>query len=83
MGLLTGNQTALLFVSLLITRWKELGKIKGKEYVVKTIVTTQPSSIAAHNAVEIYAVYTGFKWIADIMKKQEGKKSFIGGGEES
>jgi phosphoglucomutase len=82
--LLNGNQTALLFVYYLITRWKELGKIKGKEYVVKTIVTTETiRSIAEHNAVEIYDVYTGFKWIADIMKKQEGKKSFIGGGEES
>lgn len=82
--LLNGNQTALLFVYYLITRWKELGKIQGKEYVVKTIVTTELiKTIAEKNGVEIYDVYTGFKWIADIMKKNEGKKAFIGGGEES
>ncbi|MCD7930588.1 MAG: phospho-sugar mutase [Tannerellaceae bacterium] len=82
--LLNGNQTALLFVYYLITRWKELGKIQGKEYVVKTIVTTELiKTIAEKNGVEIYDVYTGFKWIANIMKKNEGKKAFIGGGEES
>ena len=76
--LLNGNQTALMFVYYLITRWKELGKINGKEYIVKTIVTT-----AEKNGVEVYDVYTGFKWIADVMKKNEGKKNYIGGGEES
>jgi len=82
--LLNGNQTALLFVYYLITRWKELGKINGKEYMVKTIVTTELiRTIAERNGVEIYDVYTGFKWIAAIMKKNEGKKNFIGGGEES
>lgn len=82
--LLNGNQTALLFVYYLITRWKELGKIKGKEYIVKTIVTTELiRTIAEKNGVEVYDVYTGFKWIADIMRKNEGKKDYIGGGEES
>ena len=76
--LLNGNQTALMFVYYLITRWKELGKINGKEYIVKTIRT-----IAEKNGVEVYDVYTGFKWIADVMKKNEGKKNYIGGGEES
>lgn len=82
--LFNGNQIALLFVYYLITRWKELGKVKGKEYIVKTIVSTETiRSIAEQNGVEMYDVYTGFKWIADIMKKNEGKKSYIGGGEES
>lgn len=82
--LLNGNQTALLFVYYLITRWKEQGRLKGKEYIVKTIVSTETiRSIAEHNSVEMYDVYTGFKWIANIMKKNEGKKVFIGGGEES
>lgn len=82
--LLNGNQTALLFVYYLITRWKELGKIKGQEYIVKTIVSTETiRTIAEQNGVEMYDVYTGFKWIADVMKKNEGKKSYIGGGEES
>lgn len=82
--LLNGNQIALLFVYYLITRWKELGKITGKEYIVKTIVSTETiRSIAGKNGVEMYDVYTGFKWIADIMRKNEGKKTYIGGGEES
>jgi phosphoglucomutase len=82
--LLNGNQTALLLVYYLITRWKELGRLKGKEYIVKTIVTTETiRTMAERNEVGFYDVYTGFKWIADIMRKNEGKKSFIGGGEES
>jgi phosphoglucomutase len=82
--LLNGNQTAVMFVYYLITRWKQLGKIDGKEYIVKTIVSTELiKTIAEKNGVEIYDVYTGFKWIADVMKKNEGKKNFIGGGEES
>lgn len=82
--LLNGNQTALMFVYYLITRWKELGKVQGKEYIVKTIVTTETiKTIAERNGVEIYDVYTGFKWIANVMKQNEGKKNYIGGGEES
>ena len=82
--LLNGNQTAWMFVYYLITRWKELGKIQGKEYIVKTIVTTETiKTIAERNGVEIYDVYTGFKWIANVMRMNEGKKSYIGGGEES
>ncbi|MDR1644836.1 MAG: phospho-sugar mutase [Tannerellaceae bacterium] len=82
--LLNGNQTALLFVYYLITRWKEKGKIQGKEYIVKTIVSTELiRAIAEKNGVEIYDVYTGFKWIADVMRKNENKMRYIGGGEES
>ena len=82
--LLNGNQIATLFVYYLITRWKELDKITGKEYIVKTIVTTETiRDIAERNGVQIYDVYTGFKWIADIMRKNEGRKTYIGGGEES
>ncbi len=82
--LLNGNQTALLFVYYLITRWKELDKLNGQEYIVKTIVTTETiRAIAEKNEVGFYDVYTGFKWIADIMRKNEGKKTYIGGGEES
>ncbi|GHT37340.1 phosphoglucomutase [Bacteroidia bacterium] len=82
--LLNGHQTALLFVYYLITRRKQLDMIKGKEYIVKTIVTTELiRTIAEQNRVEVYDVYTGFKWIADIMRQNEGKLDFIGGGEES
>jgi phosphoglucomutase len=82
--LLNGHQTALLLVYYLITRWKESGKMQGNEYIVKTIVTTELiRTVAERNGVEIYDVYTGFKWIADIIRKNENRKQYIGGGEES
>ncbi|MDR2138430.1 MAG: phospho-sugar mutase [Tannerella sp.] len=82
--LLNGHQTALLLVYYLIARWKETGRLQGQEYIVKTIVTTETvRAVAEQNGVEIHDVYTGFKWIADIIRRQEGKKNFIGGGEES
>jgi phosphoglucomutase len=82
--LLNGNQTGSILIYYLIRRWSELGKLNGKEYIVKTIVTTDLiSEIAKKYGVENYDVLTGFKYIADIIKQNEGKKSFIGGGEES
>ena len=82
--LVNGNQTMLLFLYYLITRRKELGLLEGNEYVVKTIVTTElVKKIADKNGVEMYDCYTGFKWIADIIRKNEDKKQYIGGGEES
>lgn len=82
--LVNGNQTALIFIYYLIRRWKELGKLNGKQYVVKTIVTTEIiNEIAARNNVESYDCFTGFKWIAAVMRENEGLKEYIGGGEES
>lgn len=82
--LLNGNQTASLLTYYLITRWREKKMLTGKEFIVKTIVTSELlSDIAARNGVECYDVLTGFKWIADIIRKNEGRKTFIGGGEES
>ncbi|PLX12581.1 MAG: phosphoglucomutase [Marinilabiliales bacterium] len=82
--ILNGNQTAALLLDYLIGQWKSKGKLSGREYIVKTIVTSEIlSKIAAHYKVEQYDVLTGFKYIADIIKKNEGKKTFIGGGEES
>lgn len=82
--LLNGNQTALIFIYYLITRYKELNKFDGKEYIVKTIVTTELiKTIANRNNVELFDVYTGFKWIAAIIKENEDKKHYMGGGEES
>ena len=82
--LLNGNQTVSLLVNYLITRWKESGKIKGNEFVAKTIVTTDLiDTIAAANKVQVYNTLTGFKHIGAIIKKLEGKEQFIGGGEES
>lgn len=82
--LMNGNQTATLLVYYLLTKWKENGKLTGNEFIVKTIVTTELLADMAHkNSVEYYDVLTGFKFIADIIKHFEGKKTFIGGGEES
>jgi phosphoglucomutase len=82
--LVNGQQTALMLTYYLIRRWKELGKITGKEYIVKTIVTTELiKTLAEKNGVTCFDVFTGFKWIADTIKKEEGKMTYIGGGEES
>ena len=82
--LLNGNQTASIFVYYLLTRWNALGKLTGKEYIVKTIVTTELLfEIAKKYDVKRYDVLTGFKYIADKILELEGKAQFIGGGEES
>jgi phosphoglucomutase len=82
--LLNGNQTAALLTYYLLTRWKEKNKLTGKEYIVKTIVTSEIlKDIANRFKVECYDVLTGFKWIAEIVRLNEGKKTYIGGGEES
>ena len=82
--LVNGNQTYLILIYYLIRRWKELGRLKGNEYVVKTIVTTEVmTDIARKNGVEYFDCFTGFKWIAAVMRDNEGKKTYIGGGEES
>ncbi|MDP4269386.1 MAG: phospho-sugar mutase [Bacteroidota bacterium] len=82
--LINGNQIALIFLNYLIQRYKESGKMTGKEYIVKTIVTTELiAKIAEKNKIEMFDCYTGFKWIAAIIGEQEGKKQYIGGGEES
>ena len=82
--LLNGNQAASVFLYYLLTRWHELGKLTGKEFVVKTIVTTELLfEIAKKYNVDRYDVLTGFKFLADKILALEGKKQFIGGGEES
>lgn len=82
--LLNGNQTASILIYYLLVRMKELGKLKGKEYVVKTIVTTELiTEITSAFGIECNDVLTGFKYIAAIMKENEGKKLFVAGCEES
>ncbi len=82
--LVNGNQTALIFIYYLIRRWKELGKLTGNQYIVKTIVTTEIiKQIADSNSVEMFDCFTGFKWIGAVIRENEGKKEYIGGGEES
>jgi phosphoglucomutase len=82
--LLNGNQTGSLLIYYLLSSWKEAGKITGKEYVVKTIVTTDLiSNMANAFGVKNYDTLTGFKFIAEVIRNLEGKETFIGGGEES
>ncbi len=82
--LLNGNQIVMIFLYYLITRNRELGMLKGNEYCVKTIVTTETiKRIAEANNVKCYDCFTGFKWIADVMRNLEGKERYLGGGEES
>jgi phosphoglucomutase len=82
--LLNGNQTGSLLINYLLTAWQEKGKLTGNEYIVKTIVTSNLiEAIAEAKNVTYYNTLTGFKWIGQIMTQLEGKKTFIGGGEES
>ena len=82
--LLNGNQVASLLIYYLINAWKAKGKLNGKEYICKTIVTSDLlNKIADNFNVKHFDVLTGFKYITDIIKKHEGKMKFIGGGEES
>lgn len=82
--LVNGNQTVMIFLNYLMTRYKESGMLTGKEYIVKTIVTTELiKTIADRNQIECFDCYTGFKWIAGVIRENEGKKKYIGGGEES
>ena len=82
--LLNGNQTLALLLSYQLTRWAERGELDGNQYVVKTIVTSQmANAVAAHFGVKCYDCLTGFKYIAKIIRENEGVAKYIGGGEES
>lgn len=82
--LINGNQTCLIFLYYIITNRIKLGKMKGNEFIVKTIVTTEViRQIADKYGIEMRDCYTGFKWIAREVRLSEGVKQYIGGGEES
>ncbi|MBK7132816.1 MAG: phospho-sugar mutase [Bacteroidales bacterium] len=82
--LLNGNQTCVLLVWYILSQYKERNKYKGNEYIIKTIVTSNLlEKIAEGYKVEYYNVLTGFKFFAELIRKNEGKKLYIGGGEES
>lgn len=82
--LVNGNQIQLIFHYYLLARNKELGKLTGNEYIVKTIVTSDLiAQIAKAQNMKLYDCYTGFKWIATVMRENEGKAHYLGGGEES
>jgi phosphoglucomutase len=82
--LVNGNQTATLLTWYMLNQWKQKGLLTGKEYIVKTIVTSEIIKRIADNLkVECFDVYTGFKWIAMVIRELEGKRKYICGGEES
>ena len=82
--LLNGNQTMVLLLSYMLTRWGELGKLDGKQFVIKTIVTSEMvKAVADAYGVKCYDCLTGFKYIAKIIRENAGKTTYIGGGEES
>lgn len=82
--MLNGNQTAAILIYYILERRRELGRLDKKHYIVKTIVTTDLlKSMADSYGVDIYNVLTGFKYIAEVVRENEGKREFIGGGEES
>ncbi|UTW66089.1 phospho-sugar mutase [bacterium SCSIO 12643] len=84
MQIMNGNQTASMLTWYLLEQWKQQGKLTGKEFICQTIVTTDlMRDIANAYNVDTETTLTGFKWIADIIRKYEGQKKFIGGGEES
>lgn len=82
--LINGNQIQLIFLNYLMARNKELGLLTGNEYIVKTIVTSELiKTIADAQHIKMYDCYTGFKWIAAVIRENEGKARYLGGGEES
>ena len=83
MKLMNGNQTMVVMTEFLLKKWREEGKINGKQFVGSTIVTTElVGEITKTYGVETKVGLTGFKWIAK-MVKDFPELDFIGGGEES
>lgn len=83
-ALINGNQIVMILLYYLMTRNAELGRLTGKEYIVKTIVTTETiKRIADANNIKMYDCYTGFKWIASVIRDNEDTSRYLGGGEES
>lgn len=82
--LINGNQIVMILLNYLMTRNAELGRLSGNEYIVKTIVTTETiKAIADAWKIKMFDCYTGFKWIAAVIRDHEGSARYLGGGEES
>lgn len=82
--LINGNQIVMILLNYIMLRNRELGLLKGNEFVVKTIVTTETiKAIAENQNIKMFDCYTGFKWIAAVIRDLEGKERYLGGGEES
>ena len=82
--LLNGNETAALLTDHVLSKWQEAGKLEQPSFVAKTVVTTNLLvDLAAHYGVEVRETLTGFKFIAEAIRKEEGKTQYVVGGEES
>jgi phosphoglucomutase len=82
--LLNGNQTGVILMYYILSQYKARNKYRGNEYIIKTIVTSDLfERIAEGHNVEYFNVLTGFKFFAELIRNLEGKKKYIGGGEES
>ncbi len=82
--LINGNQIVMILLNYIMRRKREMGLLDGSEYVVKTIVTTETiKAIADNYGIKMFDCYTGFKWIASVIRDLEGKMKYLGGGEES
>jgi len=82
--LLNGNQTGALLTWYILSQKKKNGELRGNEYIIYTVVTSDIfGSIAEKTGVKYYRVLTGFKYFAELMRDLEGKEKYIGGGEES
>lgn len=82
--MINGNQIVMILLNYIMIRNRELGRLKGNEYVVKTIVTTETiKTIADAQGIKMFDSYTGFKWIANVIRENEGTGRYLGGGEES
>ncbi len=82
--IINGNQTCMMYCYYIINNMKKLGKLRPEHYLVKTIVTSEMiRKIADKQGVTLTDEYTGFKWIANRIREWEGKRKYIGGGEES
>ena len=82
--LINGNQIVMILLNYIMRRKREMGLLDGSEYVVKTIVTTETiKSIAENYNIKMFDCYTGFKWIASVIRDLEGTMKYLGGGEES
>jgi phosphoglucomutase len=82
--LLNGNQTGVILIWYILSQYSAKKKYRGNEYIIKTIVTTDLiEHIAEGFNVEYFNVLTGFKFFAELIRENEGRKKYIGGGEES
>ena len=82
--MINGNQIVMILLNYLMVRNREMGRLTGNEYIVKTIVTTETiKAIADNQNIKMFDCYTGFKWIADVIRQHEETARYLGGGEES